>query len=178
MYMGLATQPDISFSVTTLCQYNSHPFTSHQTADKEFSSITNWPPTFDCILPAAAALAVMINSLATQTQIGPMRVPTTNLKVVISSFSATALSHGNHKSKCALLCQLSKPNPSPAMKAPVKQNGCSSCTKIHTAKTHYHSRSIVTIRTPLVISQLESSQLARSISMFAMIIVKISMPTR
>ena len=34
MYEALATRPDISFAVTALCQYNSHPFTSHHTAAK------------------------------------------------------------------------------------------------------------------------------------------------
>ena len=34
MYMALATQPDISFTVAALWQYNSCPFTSHLTAAK------------------------------------------------------------------------------------------------------------------------------------------------
>jgi len=34
MYVALATRPDISFSVAALCQYNSHPFTSHLTTAK------------------------------------------------------------------------------------------------------------------------------------------------
>jgi hypothetical protein len=32
MYVALATGPDISFAVTALCRYNSHPFISHLTA--------------------------------------------------------------------------------------------------------------------------------------------------
>jgi len=34
MYAALATQPDISYTVTTLSRYNSRPFTSHMTAAK------------------------------------------------------------------------------------------------------------------------------------------------
>jgi len=34
IYVALANQLDISFTVAALCQYNSHPFTSHLTAAK------------------------------------------------------------------------------------------------------------------------------------------------
>jgi len=119
----------------------------------EFSSISNPPPTFDSI---STALAEMINSLAPQTQLGPMIVPTANLKVVTSSFSATEHSRGSHESKISSPCQLSKPNTSLVPRAPGKQNGYSSSTEIYTAKTHLRSRSIATIRAHLVISQLRS----------------------
>jgi hypothetical protein len=120
---------------------------------KQFSSISNPPPTFDSI---SAALAAMINSLATQTRIGPMIVPTANLKVVTSSFSATELSRGSHQSKISSLCQPSKANTSLVPRAPMKQSGYSSSTEIYTAKTHLRSRSTATIRAHLVISQLGS----------------------
>jgi len=123
---------------------------------KEFSGISNPPPMFDCILAAAAALAVMINWLATWTRIGPMIVLTLNHKVVVTAFSATELSRGNRECMIPLLCQLSKPNTSPAPKAPIKRNGYSSSTEIYPAKTHYRSQSIATVRVHLVISQLES----------------------
>jgi hypothetical protein len=125
---ALATRPDISFAVAELSGYNSRLFTSHLTAAKESSSISNPQPTFNCTLAAAAALTAMINSLATQTPIGPMIVLTATLKEVMYSFSTTELSHGSCKSKISLLCQLSKPNTSPAPMAPVKRNGCSSST--------------------------------------------------
>jgi len=121
---------------------------------KEFSNISNPPPTFDCIV--AAAPAAMINSEATRTRIGPMIVPTANLKVVTSSFPATELSCGSHKSKFSSPCQPSKPITSLVLRAPVKQSEYTSSTKIYTAKMHLRSRSIVTIRAHLVISQLAS----------------------
>jgi hypothetical protein len=124
---------------------------------KESFSISNPQPTFDCTLAAAAAaLTAMINSLATWTLIGPMIVPTANLKEVMYSFSATELSHASCESKISSLCQLLKPNISPAPMAPVKGTGCSSSTKIYTAKMHRRSRSIETIKVHLVTSQLES----------------------
>jgi len=119
-------------------------------------SISNPQPTFDCTLEPAAALTAVINSLATQTPIGPMIVPTANLKEVIYSSSWMELSHGSGESKISLLCQHSKPNTSPAPRALVKWNGCSSSTELYTVETQHHSRSIATIRAHLVTSQLES----------------------
>jgi hypothetical protein len=154
LYAALATLPDISFAVTALYKYSSCPFTSHLTAAKESSSISNPQPTFDCTLAAAAALTTIIDSLATQTPIQPIIVPTAYLKDVMYSFPATELSHARLESKISSLCELSKPNTSPAPRAPVKQNGCSSSTVIYMANTRYCSQSIVTIRVHLVRSQL------------------------
>ena len=123
---------------------------------KESFSIANPQPTFKRTLGAAVGLTAMINSLPTQTPIGQMIQPTTNLKVVMYSISATELSHGSTESKISSLCQLSKPNTSPAPRAPVKRNGFSSCTEIYTAKPHHRSQSIATIRAHLVTSLLES----------------------
>jgi len=121
---------------------------------KDFSSISNPPPTFDSIL--AAALAAMLNSLATWTRIGPMIVPTANLKAVISLFLAMELAHGSHESKISSPCRPSKPNTSLVLKAPVKRSGFFSSTEIYTAKLHRCSRSIAKIREHLVIAQQES----------------------
>jgi len=117
MYAALATRPDNQSAVAALCRYNFRPFTSCLTAAKEFSSISNPPPTFDCILTAAAP-AAMINSGATETSIGPMILPTANLKVLTSSFSATELSRGSYESKISSPCQPSKPNTSHVPRAP------------------------------------------------------------
>ena len=96
----------------------------------------------------------MINTLATRTRIGPMIVTTTNLKVVTSYFSATALSRGRQESKLSSPYQPSKPNTSLFPKAPMKQIGYTSSTEIYTAKMHLRSRYIATIQPHLVISQL------------------------
>jgi len=120
---------------------------------KEFSSISNPPPTFDSL---SAALAAMISWLATQTQIGWIIVPTANRKVVTSAFSATELSRASHEWRILSPRQPLKPNTSLVPRAPAKQSGYSSSTKVYTAKTQLRSRSIATIRAHLVISELGS----------------------
>jgi hypothetical protein len=106
---------------------------------KEFSSISNPIPTLDCISAAAVALAVMINSLATHTHIGPIIVLTADNKVVISSICAMELSYGSHKCKIQLPSQLSKQNILLVPKAAVKHSGCTSSIEIYMAKKHHHS---------------------------------------
>ena len=122
----------------------------------ESSSISNPQPTFDCTSGGAAPLTATIDSVATRTPIGPMIVPTANLKEVMYFFSATELSHVSRENKISSLCQLSKLNTSPAPRAHMKRNCCSSSTGIYTATTHHRCRSIATIRAHLVTSQLES----------------------
>jgi hypothetical protein len=105
-----------------------------------------------------------------------MIVPTSNLNVVMSSFSATELSPGCHGSKTTLPCQPFKPIGLLVPKAPVKQSSCFSSIEIYTAKMHRRLQSIATIRAHLVISQLRLQKLAQSILTIAITIVKISIP--
>jgi hypothetical protein len=41
MYTALAIRPDISFAVTALCRYNSHPFSNHLTSAKRVLQYLN-----------------------------------------------------------------------------------------------------------------------------------------
>jgi len=97
---------------------------------KEYFIVSNPQPTFDCTLAAAVALTAMITSLATGTPIAPMRVPTAHLKDVKYTFAATELFHAIHEYLMSSLCGLSKPNILPALRVPMKRNGCSTSTGI------------------------------------------------
>jgi hypothetical protein len=103
-------------------------------------------------------------------------VPTANIKEVMYSFLATELSPGSRKNKISSLCQLLKPNTSPAPRVNVKRNGCSSSTAIYMAQTNHRSRSIATIRAHLVPSRLETTTLAGSTLRFGITIVEPLMP--
>ena len=76
MYTALETRPGISFALASLCRYNSLPFTSHMTAARECSDISNLCLT---IVYTAAQNPTTV-SLDTRTPIGLMIVQTGNLK--------------------------------------------------------------------------------------------------
>ena len=80
-----------------------------------FASNSNPLLTSHYNLAAAAALTAIIISLANQTCIGPITVPTTNLKVVWSMYSVKKLSHDSDESNISLVCQLSKWDTSAAL---------------------------------------------------------------
>jgi len=96
---------------------------------KEFSSILNPPLNFNCI--SAAARATMIDSLATQTRMGPVIVPTANLMVDTACFSAMELPRGSHIPKIPSTFQPLKPKTSLVQKAPVKRTGYSCSTEMY-----------------------------------------------
>jgi hypothetical protein len=75
-------------------------------------------------------MAAKINSLAIWTGIGPMIVPTTNPKVVMSSLSAMELTHGSWEIIISSVCKLLKPSTLAAPSAPVIQIGCFRSTEI------------------------------------------------
>lgn len=86
---------------------------------KEFSSISNQPLTFNFIF-AAATLAAIFYSLATRSWIELLREPTTNLEVLMLCSWSTEVSHGNQECKVWLRSHSLKLNTSLVPKTPGK----------------------------------------------------------
>jgi len=158
MCAALATRPVIPFAVPALCQYNSRPFTSHLTATKRVLQY----------LKSTADFRLHFSSPGSSTGSNDQLTGYTDSNW--ANDSADRTSQGSHVfllSNGAVLWQSRKQDLIAMSTLEAKYIACSEGSHeakwlpqlhrdIYTAKMHLRSRSIVTIRVHLVISQLGS----------------------